>query len=76
MAASTAISNSKDELACEASKALVARSQERWQEVVEGAPEAPRDALLAHYLSHRNVVEHGTGCVLRGADAGGQPLWS
>ncbi|AYG60702.1 TetR/AcrR family transcriptional regulator [Rhizobium jaguaris] len=55
---------SKDDLACEASKALVARAQERWQEVVEGAaPEASRDALLEHYLSHRNVVEHGTGCV-------------
>ncbi|MDL2409522.1 TetR/AcrR family transcriptional regulator [Rhizobium calliandrae] len=54
---------SKDELACEASKALVAHAQERWQGVVEGAPEAPRDALLAHYLSHRNIVEHGTGCV-------------
>ncbi|QND48494.1 TetR/AcrR family transcriptional regulator [Rhizobium lusitanum] len=54
---------SKDELACEASKAVVSRSLERWKEVVDGAPGEPLDALLAHYLSHRNVVEHATGCV-------------
>ena len=54
---------SKDELACEASKALVARSQERWKAVVAASPEKPLEALLGHYLSHRNVVEYGTGCV-------------
>jgi TetR/AcrR family transcriptional repressor of nem operon len=54
---------SKGELAAEASKALVARSLERWQEVVDRAPGEPLEALLAHYLSHRNVVEQGTGCV-------------
>src|SRR5215510_8170539 len=52
---------SKDELACEASKALVARSQERWKAVVAASPEKPLEALLGHYLSHRNVVEYGTG---------------
>ena len=55
--------DSKDELACEASKALVARSLERWKQVAASSPEQPLEALLAHYLSHRNVVEHATGCV-------------
>ncbi|NLR99025.1 TetR/AcrR family transcriptional regulator [Rhizobium sp. P38BS-XIX] len=54
---------SKDELACEASKALVARSLVRWKEVAASSPEQPLEALLAHYLSHRNVVEQATGCV-------------
>ncbi|KAA1179270.1 TetR/AcrR family transcriptional regulator [Rhizobium tropici] len=55
--------DSKDELACEASKALVTRSLERWKEVAASSPDQPLEALLAHYLSHRNVVEHATGCV-------------
>jgi TetR/AcrR family transcriptional repressor of nem operon len=54
---------SKDALACEASKNLAARTESRWKEVVGQSPEAPLDALLDHYLSRRNVVERGTGCV-------------
>ncbi|TCR89814.1 TetR/AcrR family transcriptional regulator [Rhizobium sp. BK376] len=55
--------DSKDELACEASKNLVMRTEERWKAVVEKSPDAPLDALLDHYLSRRNVVDLGDGCV-------------
>jgi TetR/AcrR family transcriptional repressor of nem operon len=47
--------SSKDDLAREASKALVAKTKERWQAVIDNAPEEPLDALLRHYLSRRNL---------------------
>jgi TetR/AcrR family transcriptional regulator, transcriptional repressor for nem operon len=54
---------SKDQLACEASKNLATRTQARWKALVDSAPAAPLEALLDHYLSRNNVVERGTGCV-------------
>jgi TetR/AcrR family transcriptional repressor of nem operon len=54
---------SKDELACEASRNLVAKTEERWKKVVRDAPEAPLEALLDHYLSQRNLEDRGTGCI-------------
>lgn len=47
--------SSKDDLAREASKALVAKTKERWQAVIDNSPEEPLDALLRHYLSRRNL---------------------
>jgi TetR/AcrR family transcriptional repressor of nem operon len=47
--------SSKDDLAREASKALVAKTKERWQTVIDNAPKEPLDALLRHYLSRRNL---------------------
>ncbi len=54
---------SKDELACETSRNLVARTEERWKTVVGNAPEAPLDALLDHYLSRRNLDDRAKGCI-------------
>jgi TetR/AcrR family transcriptional repressor of nem operon len=52
--------DSKDDLACEASKALVTKTKERWQDIIDEAPE-PLDALLTHYLSRRNL--ESSNCV-------------
>ncbi|PZM09461.1 TetR/AcrR family transcriptional regulator [Rhizobium tubonense] len=52
--------DSKDDLACEASKALVSKTKERWQGIIDEAPE-PLDALLEHYLSRRNL--ESSNCV-------------
>jgi TetR/AcrR family transcriptional repressor of nem operon len=50
---------SKDELAFEASKTLVAKTEQSWNRVVSNAPEQPFQALLDHYLSHRNLDDKG-----------------
>ena len=52
--------DSKDDLACEASKALVTKTKERWQDIIDESPE-PLDALLTHYLSRRNL--ESSNCV-------------
>jgi TetR/AcrR family transcriptional regulator, transcriptional repressor for nem operon len=46
---------SKESLACEASKALVDKTRNRWQEIVDTAEGDPLEALLRHYLSRRNL---------------------
>ena len=55
--------NSKDELAFEASKAVVERTAERWTAVVENADADPLDALLDYYLSRRNLDAPGKSCI-------------
>jgi TetR/AcrR family transcriptional repressor of nem operon len=52
---------SKDELACEASKALAAKAADRWQQVVDKADD-PLAALLDYYLTRRNLDAPGNGC--------------
>jgi TetR/AcrR family transcriptional repressor of nem operon len=47
--------DSKESLACEASKVLVDKTKARWQEIVETAEGDPLDALLRHYLSRHNL---------------------
>lgn len=47
--------DSKESLACEASKALVDKTRRRWQEIVDTAEGDPLAALLRHYLSRRNL---------------------
>lgn len=54
---------SKDELAFEASKALVEKAAERWTDVVEQAPADPLDALLDYYLNRRNIDAPGKSCI-------------
>lgn len=54
---------SKDALACEASKNLASKTETSWKEVVGRSSDAPLEALLEHYLSRRNVVDRGTSCV-------------
>lgn len=46
---------SKESLACEASKALVEKTRDRWQAIVDTAEGDPLEALLRHYLSRRNL---------------------
>jgi TetR/AcrR family transcriptional repressor of nem operon len=53
---------SKEELAFEASKALAARTTERWKEVA-GKADDPLSGLLDHYLSRSNLQDPGKGCL-------------
>ncbi|TCL72632.1 TetR/AcrR family transcriptional regulator [Rhizobium sp. BK251] len=54
---------SKDDLAFEVSRGLIVRVEERWKAIIASAPERPLAALLDHYLSQRNVLEHGDSCI-------------
>jgi TetR/AcrR family transcriptional repressor of nem operon len=62
---------SKDDLAVQASEAVMARSASAWNRIVEGAPDRPLAALVDHYLSARQRDEAGRGCAFAtlGADA-------
>jgi TetR/AcrR family transcriptional regulator, transcriptional repressor for nem operon len=65
---------SKDDLAAEASKAVMARSAVAWNKVMEDAPGKPLAALVEHYLSERMRDDAGRGCAFAslGADAARQ----
>jgi len=54
---------SKDQLAFEASQALVDKAAEHWTSVVQEAPADPLDALLDDYLCRRNVDAPGKSCI-------------
>jgi TetR/AcrR family transcriptional repressor of nem operon len=54
---------SKEDLALEVSRALIERVKIRWNEIIAGAPGAPLDALLNHYLSRCSVDDPGGSCV-------------
>jgi len=47
--------DSKENLAGEASKALIDKTRIHWQEIVDAAEGDPLAALLRHYLSRRNL---------------------
>jgi TetR/AcrR family transcriptional repressor of nem operon len=66
--------DSKDDLAVEASNAVMARSVAAWNRVLDGASGRPLAALLNHYLSERQRDEAGRGCAFAalGADAARQ----
>lgn len=65
---------SKDDLAAQASKAVMERSVMAWGKVMEKAPDKPFDALISHYLSAKMRDEMGSGCAFAslGADAARQ----
>ena len=54
---------SKDELQVEVSRALVARVEVRWKELIAGSPDRPLEALVEHYVSWRAVDDPGNSCV-------------
>jgi len=54
---------SKDELQIEVSRALVARVEVRWKELIAGSPHRPLEALLEHYVSWCAVDDPGNSCV-------------
>lgn len=69
---------SKDDLAAQASKAVMARSVAAWNKVIADAPGKPLDAVVNHYLSSRMRDEMSRGCAFAslGADAAreGRPV--
>lgn len=54
---------SKDELQVEVSRALVARVEVRWKELIAQSPERPLEALVEHYVSWCSVDDPGNSCV-------------
>ncbi len=65
---------SKDDLAAQASKAVMARSVTAWNKAMDDAPGKPLDAVVNHYLSRRMRDDMGHGCAFAslGADAARQ----
>jgi TetR/AcrR family transcriptional repressor of nem operon len=65
---------SKEELAAEASRAALARSERKWRHVVNGAAGRPLEALVDHYLSALQRDTPARGCVFPalGAEAARQ----
>jgi TetR/AcrR family transcriptional regulator, transcriptional repressor for nem operon len=62
---------SKDDLAAEASRRVLAQSAANWRRIVAEASDKPHVALLEHYLAARHRDDPGRGCALAalGADA-------
>jgi TetR/AcrR family transcriptional repressor of nem operon len=54
---------SKEELQLEVSRALIARVEIRWKELIAKSPERPLEALLEHYVSWCAVDDPGNSCV-------------
>jgi TetR/AcrR family transcriptional repressor of nem operon len=54
---------SKEDLALEVSRAMIARVEERWKALIANAPDQPLQALLDHYIHWRTVDDPGGSCV-------------
>ena len=71
MAASTGISNPKDDLVAQACRKATAKAAENWEKTAAQSPDDAYAALLSRYLQPRHRDEPGQGCVFAalGADA-------